>query len=257
MKIITSKTNPRLQRVRRLQIDRRFRKQEKAFVVEGSRWLSELVHSSLVPEILLATDRWLQDVNHQQLVAATSVPATLVDSQLMKMASSTKSPSGVLAVIPMVPQPLPKEPTLLLILDRVTNPGNLGTILRTSSAAGVDGVLLTPGCVDPYNPKVVRGGMGTHIRLPIVSVGWPEIREVTKDMNVWVADAKGDISYTEANWRPASVLVVGNEAQGAGEDANQLAGNRVFIPMQRSTESLNAAVAAAIFLFEVVRQRNC
>ena len=116
-------------------------------------------------------------------------------------------------MVPIVELPLPKEPSFLLIADRVQTPGNLGTMLRTAVAAGVDGIVLTKGCVDLWNPKVVRGGMGAHLRVPIVTdLGWDAIGQVVKGMGVWVASADTQTIYTDVNWRERSALIVGNEA---------------------------------------------
>ena len=174
----------------------------------------------------------------------------------MQAMSDTSSPAGVLAVVKMRPRPLPAKPSLLLILDGINTPGNLGTILRTAGAAGVDGVLLGPDCVDLYNPKVVRGGMGAHLRLPIHSHSWIEIREVVEELPVWVAAVEAEMGYTAVNWQQPSALIIGSEAAGASSEALHLATGQITIPMQAVTESLNAAMAAGIILFEAVRQRS-
>jgi RNA methyltransferase, TrmH family len=144
---------------------------------------------------------------------------------------------------------------LLLVLDEISTPGNLGTMLRTAAAAGADGVLLGPGCVDLYNPKVVRGSMGAHLRLPAHSQSWDEIAQTVQRMQVWLATVQAERAYTAVNWQPPSALIIGSEATGASEAARQLATGSITIPMHAATESLNAAMAAGIILFEAVRQR--
>jgi RNA methyltransferase, TrmH family len=256
--MITSVTNPKIKYVKRLQSDRGFREAERAFVAEGTRLVVELVQFQVAPELLLATEHWLASAEGRSLLADPNLSRVLevVNDNVMSAASQTQTPPGVLAVASMVWRPLPDQPTLLLILDQVASPGNLGTMLRTAAAAGVDGVLLGPGNVDAYNPKVVRGGMGAHLRLPILSADWPAVAAQIAGMKVWLAAAGGTTPYTGVDWQQPSALIIGSEAAGASNQARQLATGQVSIPMHQQTESLNAAVAAGIILFEAARQRS-
>ncbi|MDX1613818.1 MAG: RNA methyltransferase [Candidatus Promineifilaceae bacterium] len=255
--MITSTSNPKIKYVRRLLADRRFRERERAYVIEGTRWLAELVQFDLTPQLVLATVEWLQADAHQSLLASLSGPIVTVSDQVLAHASDTASPAGVLAVVPQVERLLPRNPSLVLILDRLGNPGNLGTILRTAAAAGADGVLLSPGSVDLYNPKVIRGAMGAHLRLPVQALSWSAIADMVNGLTVWLAAAAGDArAYDTVDWRRPAALIIGSEAAGAGPQAQRLAGGTVAIPMARATESLNAAMAAAILLFEAARQRR-
>ena len=252
--MITSLANAKVKYVRRLQAERRFRSREQAFVVEGTRWLMEFQQSAQSPSLVLHTAVW-QD-HHSSILQQLDAPFQLVSEEVMATISDTETPSGVLAIVPIQPLPPPKQPTLLLLLDSVTNPGNLGTILRSAGAAGADGVLLGPGCVDAYNPKVVRGGMGAHLRLPIHHVTWAEAAQMVAGLTVWVATADGDRLYTAVSWQQPSAIIIGGEAHGPGPQAMALADGRITIPMHRQTESLNAAVAASVILFEAARQRQ-
>ena len=257
--MITSPANPQVKYVRRLQTDRRFRARERAFVVEGTRWMRELAAAQLTPRALFATAAWLESNEGRALTAALGPPVPVTDA-IMTAMSDTDTAPGVLAVLPIDPRPWPAAPTLLVILDAVGNPGNLGTILRAAAAAGADGVLLGPGCVDPYNPKVARGSMGALLRLPVRSGSWEEIgEEIGADIAepaVWLAAATGGTPYTAIDWRRPSAILIGGEAHGAGAAAERLATGRVTIPMRDATESLNAALAAGIILFEAARQRE-
>ena len=257
--MITSLSNAKVKHVRRLQTDRRFRNRENQFVVEGTRWITELVTLARPVEMLFYTERWLETAVHaqilQQLTTLRQSPL-LVDEEVMQAMSDTATPAGILAVLPMQPRPLPTKPTLLLVLDAINTPGNLGTMLRTAGAAGVDCVLLGPNCVDLYNPKVVRGSMGAHLRLPIHSQTWPEIATIVQQMQVWVATVQAETTYTAVNWQQPSALIIGSEAAGASPEARHIARASVTIPMYAATESLNAAVAAGIILFEAARQRT-
>jgi TrmH family RNA methyltransferase len=134
--------------------------------------------------------------------------------------------------------------------------------LRTAAAARLQAVLLPPEAADPFAPKVVRSAMGAHFRLPIHSLGWAELRQYLRPagqesrLRIYLADSSGGIPYTQADFRLPVALIVGGEAEGAGAEAQSLADGRVHIPMPGQAESLNAAVAAAILMFEVVRQRQ-
>ncbi len=254
--MITSSTNSKIKYVRRLQAEKRFRYRENAFVVEGTRWISDLVQLGLPPQMLFTTADWAANGDNTALLEQLPVAAAAVSDPLMAMMSATKTAPGVLAVMPIPQLAIPPRPSLLLVLDEVTNPGNLGTMLRSAGAAGADGILLGPGCVDAYNPKVVRGGMGAQLRLPVQQADWEEIEKELVGMQVWLAAADGDHSYTEVDWHLPSAVIIGNEAQGAAAAADRLATGRLSIPMHAATESLNAAVAASIILFEAARQRH-
>lgn len=255
--MITSSSNPKIKRLRRLQSDRRFRRREGAYVIEGTRWLVELIQAEIKPNLVLVTGAWLQaEDNDALLEALPPSPIQQVSDQVMASVSDMESPAGILAEVPVTPIPLPAEHSLLLVLDRLANPGNLGAILRTATAAGVDGVLLAPGCVDLYNPKVVRAGMGAHLRLPIQVAGWSQISQLLAGSALWLSVVEGGVIYHEINWLKPSAVLIGGEAAGASSEARRLSGNLVNIPMHRKTESLNAAVAAGIILFEAARQRT-
>lgn len=254
--MITSLTNSKVKYIQRLQQERRFRTREQAFVVEGTRWLWEVQTAKVQPSAVFYTPQWAETAENQHLLQSFTAVSQPVAPPIMAAMSDTETPPGILAVLPIQPCPLPAAPAFLLILDGITTPGNLGTMLRTAAAAGVEGVLLGPGCVDAYNPKVVRGGMGAHLRLPVHHKEWIEIGQFVAGMGVWLATVDGEVAYTAVSWQQPSALIIGSEATGAGEGATRLANGRISIPMHAQTESLNAAVAAGIILFEAVRQRR-
>jgi TrmH family RNA methyltransferase len=150
---------------------------------------------------------------------------------------------------------LPETSAFLLILDRIANPGNLGSLLRSAAASGVDGVLLAPGCADPFNPKALRGGMGVQIRLPLENLEWPDIRHFTDSLAIFIASSQGGKSFYDVDWHFPSAVIIGSEASGPSEEAYSLAQSEITIPMRSGVESLNAAVAGGIILFEAARQR--
>jgi TrmH family RNA methyltransferase len=145
--------------------------------------------------------------------------------------------------------------TFALVLDGLRDPGNLGTILRTADAAGVQAVFLAPGTVDAYNPKVVRAAMGAHFHVPLVAAGWTALAGRLRGLSLWLAEARQGLAYDQVDWRQPSALIIGAEAAGPGDAARRLAPKQVSIPMPGQAESLNAAVAAGIILFEAARQR--
>ena len=256
--MITSVTNAKVKQVRRLQTDKRLRLREQLFVAEGTRWLKEIVRLLVTPDLVFYTEQWAETAVHTQLLHQLPTVPQLVSEPVMTAMSDTTTPPGILLVLPFQVLSIPTPSSFALILDGVTNPGNLGTMLRTAAAAGIDAVLLGPNCVDPYNPKVVRGGMGAHLRLPLLSLSWAEIAAQVAHMHVWLADVAEGVGYTAVDWRQPSALIIGSEARGAGVEAIALANaGLVTIPMRAETESLNAAMATGILLFEAVRQRTC
>jgi TrmH family RNA methyltransferase len=254
--MITSRTNPQVKYIRHLQADRRFRAAERAFVVEGTRWMRELAAAQMKPQALYVTPAWAESNEGRALLAALGTTAIPVAAEVMAAMSDTETAPGALAVLPMKPAAWPLQPSFLLILDAIANPGNIGAILRAASAAAVEGVLLGPGSVDPYNPKVARGSMGAILRLPLRLATWEEIAATVAGLDVWLAAARDGVAYTDVDWRRPSALLIGGEARGAGAAAERLATGRVTIPMRDETESLNAALAAGILLFEAARQRE-
>ncbi len=250
--MITSAANPKVKYMRRLQTDSRFRQQEGMMVVEGDRWLDDLLMQHQTPALIVCTPTWLEKHPGRELPMTPWV----VNESVMASMSNLTTPPGVMAATPMPNLPLPTQPTWLLILDRLSTPGNLGTVLRTAAAAGVEGLILTPGSIDPYNPKVLRGSMGAHLRLPLRQLNWQEIADLVRPLRVWVAVAAGRTPYTSVDWTTPTALIIGSEAQGPGPQALALAHGSTAIPMAAATESLNAAMAAAIILFEAARQRQ-
>jgi TrmH family RNA methyltransferase len=253
--MITSTKNERVKYIRSL-VRRRVRQREGRFVVEGSRLAEELVRAGIRPAMLLYTPDWSESPAGRELLPRL-LPAEEgdwpVSESVLAACSDTQTPQGVLAVVPFVS--LPPKPGLILILDGLRDPGNLGTILRSAEAAGVGQVLLTPGTVDATNPKVVRGAMGAHFRLAVEALDWPAVVERVAGRAVWLASTEGGIGYDVVDWTLPSALIVGGEAAGTGEEAAALATGRVSVPMAGGAESLNAAMAATVLVFEAARQR--
>jgi TrmH family RNA methyltransferase len=264
--MISSASNPTIKRVRGLGAPNpQHRRAERAFVVEGVRAVEEALNEGARPGLLLYDAEALRQTPRgtQLLGRIARMPEAQEASRgALAAATETVQPQGVLAVFPFVdwPAATPETAPLYLILDGIRDPGNLGTILRGAEAAGVTACRLTPDCVDLYNPKVVRAGAGVHFRLPCyLDQEWPTIRAEMERLGVAqlaALDARGEVPYYAVDWRQPAALIVGNEAHGLSPGARQAATARVAIPMRGSTESLNAAMAAAVVIFEALRQRS-
>jgi TrmH family RNA methyltransferase len=258
--MITSVHNPRVQAISKLQKQAKVRREKQAFVIEGVRLAQEALQAGGEAQFLLFTDQL--DKPGMDLVAdfsARGVQVEQVTETVMNAISETETPQGIMVVLSLLKLPIPEDPDFVLVLDGIRDPGNLGTILRTAMAGGVQTVLLAPGSVDAFAPKVVRAGMGAHFRLPVHQPGWDGINQVLRapgsKMRIYLADSTAGISYSQVDLRSPVAIIVGGEASGAGSESAALADELVHIPMPGGSESLNAAVAAGILIFEVVRQR--
>jgi RNA methyltransferase, TrmH family len=255
--MITSSRNPKIKGVHTLMGRAKERREAGAFVVEGVRLVEEAANSNWGFQLALHDDslgeRGTSLVNR---LRARGVEVEEISPALMKSLAGTETPQGILAVVPIPNLLIPKFPTFVLIPDQIRDPGNLGTLLRTAAAAGVDAVLIPPETTDPFAPKVVRAAMGAHFRLPIHAGSWDEIRAQVAGLTVWLADAEGAQPCWGVDLRPPLALIVGGEAEGASDQARGLGTASISIPMPGQIESLNAAAAGAILMFEVVRQRS-
>jgi RNA methyltransferase, TrmH family len=256
--VITSTSNAQVKYVRSLLGQGRARRAENAFVVEGVRLVEEAAASGWACRLVLySAGLGERGAALLPVFQAAGAQVEEVAPHVMEAASATQTPQGILAVLQIQEKPLPQPLTAALILDQVRDPGNLGTILRTAAAAGVQPVFLAPGSADPYAPKVVRAAMGAHFRLALKTIGWDEISRLCQQnhLQILLADAAGEQVYTSVDLRSPFALLIGGEAHGASPLAASLAHLRVRIPLAGQMESLNAAAAAAVLLFEAARQR--
>ncbi len=257
--MIISTQNPKVRLVRALIARRKEREAQRAFVVEGVRLVEDALDADWKPQFVLFSQQ-LSPRGHETAAAfaAQGVEVEEIAEPLMKSIAGTEAPQGILAVLPMPEPAVPDRLDFLLIADELRDPGNLGALLRSASAAGVQAVVLPPGTTDAYNPKVVRAGMGAHFRLPIFSLDWSLIRELAQErgLRLYLADAEGGQPGWQLDLRAPTGLVVGGEAEGASRAARAYVDGIITIPMPGHIESLNAAVAGSILLFEVVRQRS-
>jgi len=255
--LITSKNNSKIKLVRSLQTRRRNREVEKAFVAEGVRLVEEAV-SVQWPMNFLLYDETLSDRGQDLIIRLRSRSQTEIGQitpELMQEISDTETPQGILGVFKLQSLSLATKPSFMIIADQIRDPGNMGTLLRTSEAAGADGIIITPGTVDAFSPKVVRAGMGAHFHLPIHSQSWEEIETYLAGIPIFLTEAEGGTPLWEANFQQDCALLIGGEAFGATESGKKLVKNTITIPMHGRVESLNAAIAAGIVIAEVLRQR--
>lgn len=256
---ITSLNNDRIRRVQALQRSTRRRMRADAMVIEGLRLVREAVEAAVEISEGFYTAEFVADPRGAALVEQMhrlSITLLRVTDEVMAAMSDTETPQGMLAVLPIPELSDDLSSGLTLLPDRIRDPGNMGTMLRTAWAASVRRVLIPPGCVDPTNPKVVRAGMGAHFRVPIRKDEWGAIEEMVVGDTIWLAEAEGGLAYDQVDWTGSVTLIIGGEAHGAGPRARELAGGRhVTIPMAPGVESLNAAMATTVLLFEARRQR--
>lgn len=251
--MITSLQNDKVKLVYGLQNRARTRRKERRIVLEGTRLVRDAVEQGKRPAFVLY-DAQTVDYELLALLQQGDSPLLEVSDEVMRHLTDTQQPQGILGIFPLPRPQLPKRQHRILILDNVRDPGNMGTILRTAAASGVDMLLLSPGCADPYNPKALRSGMGAHFRVPVIEPQWHEIEGYCENLAVYAAAANGETRYDEADWRQPHALIVGSEAHGIGRRSSELARSTVYIPMAAETESINVAMAAGIILFEAARQ---
>jgi TrmH family RNA methyltransferase len=252
---ITAPNNPLLARVRALLSRRDRREEEDAFVAEGKRALADAVAAGVAPRLVLLREG-TRDGLPRDLPPDT--PVRPVAAKVFDGLSEVAAPQGVLAVLPTPFLAIdPDAAPLVLVIDGVRDPGNLGTLLRTAAGAGATAVYLAAETVDPFNPKVVRAAMGAHFRVPLRRLDAEAMETLRADLPlIAVAEADAATVYDALDWTGPAALVVGAEATGVSPAVAAMATDAVSIPLAPGVESLNAAVAGAVLLFEAVRQRR-
>ena len=255
--IIASAANPLIKHIRSLQ-RRKTRHLERAFVVEGFRAVDEALNANVALQTVIVREDVPQSKIDDRL---RRFPYRVATVDAFQAASDVEFPQGILAIVPMPAldqiDSWLGNTSLALIADGIRDPGNLGTLLRSSSGAGVDYVVIADETVDPFNSKVVRSAMGAHFQLPIYQAHADRINTVLAGVEqVIVADELGEIVYDDVDFIRTTAIVVGGEAfgpLGTLKHPNVIA---VRIPLTRNVESLNAGVAGSLLLFEAARQRR-
>lgn len=257
--VITSAANPQIKMMRSLG-RRKVRHTERAFLVEGRRLVEDaLQHGASIRSLLVREDQ------PESWVASLGIDpqrVRFVSGNVFDDASEVEHSQGVAAICDFPERTvtvadLVTSGELVLVLDRVRDPGNMGTALRSAAAAGVGTVLVGHGSVDPMAPKVVRAGMGAHFRLDIAHISTELIGALqSTGRDIVYADASATMSYHELPWNEACALIVGGETEPLSPDLEQVVTRYVSIPMHADVESLNAGVAASVLLFEAMWRRT-
>lgn len=265
--MISSGNNTQIKELVKLQKNAKFRKQMGCFVAEGRKLAAEAASCGKLRRIYIEEslyNRLWQGRSEAEISVKFSHAAVeLVSDSVFRKACETVTPQGILAVVE-IPEYTPEdilsdEKGCFLLLDDLRDPGNLGTILRTCEGAGISGLILSRGSTDLFNPKTVRSTMGSIFRVPFVYVD-DLVQTIQKmkhsDITVLGCCMDGSIQYDLADYRRPTGIVIGNEANGISPAVQNALSGKIHIPMEGQLESLNAAVSAAIVMYEAARQRR-
>lgn len=253
--MITSSSNPQMKQIAVMIKKAKARNEADAYVVEGIRMVREIPADMRLK--VYASESFLKE--HPAL----DMEAEGVADKVFKEISDTQTPQGILAVVRQRHYSLEKmltlqEKPLFLVLESIQDPGNLGTMVRMAEGAGATGIIMNKSTVDVYNPKVVRATMGSIFRVPFVYV--EDMIDAAEKLHaagvhLYAAHLKGEDYYFKENYKGASAVLIGNEAAGLSDALANKADTYIKIPMDGQVESLNAAMAATILMYEAKRQR--
>lgn len=251
---ITSRQNPLVARLRKLGNDKKIRRQEGIFLCEGTKLVGEALSWKAGVETLVVAEGIALPGELPDTVRVVEVPA-----DLLKAVSTVDTPQGMLAVCraPDLTPPRTLEPGLYLVLDGVQDPGNVGTVWRTADAFGAEGVFLLPGCAEPFSPKTVRSTMGACFRLPVWETGLEDLTALLggAGLPLYATALREDTADLRSVRLDRAAVVIGSEGQGVSQAVLDACALTLKIPMRDRCESLNAAVAASVVLWEGWRDR--
>lgn len=250
METITSRQNDLIRHVKRLAADRKYRRNTGEFLCEGEKMLNEAEKWGFAPKTILAVHEAL--LRPWEGIAAHAV---LVSPELLAYAADTETPQGLIFTCSMPEQRQPISGQCLLVLDGVQDPGNVGTIIRTADAFGADGVVLLPGCADPWSPKVVRSTMGACFRIPVCNCTQERLVQLLKEKEIplYATALREDTADIRSVDLRRAAVVIGSEGKGVSQRMLEQCEKTLKIPMAERCESLNAAMAAGIVLWERFR----
>ncbi len=261
--MITSMANGKIKHITNLQKKRGLRDTEQVFLTEGVRMFRE-APVDRIQEIYASESFYKKERELLERVAREAqVCPELVSDAVYAHMSDTKTPQGILCVVKRkeasLSEILKRKPPLLLVLDNLQDPGNLGTIVRAAEGAGATGILLSRDSVDIYNPKTVRSTMGSLFRMPFLCV--EDTAQAVQKLNragvhTYAAALDGSTAYDTEDYRAPCAFLIGNEGNGLKGEVAACAKRTIRIPMEGQVESLNAAAAATILMFEAARQRR-
>lgn len=256
MKLIQSRENPYFKELLKLTGTARIRNKVGQTVLDGAHLLAAYLDAGHVPLHILLNQSATHNVEINDLLARVAqVPVTQLDDKLFDELTELKTPTGLLAQI-SIPVMQPKQMHFGMLLEDVQDPGNLGSMLRSAAAAGCDAVYLSNACADAWSPKVLRAAMGGHFVLDIHS--HQDLTQVAQSYTgrLYATSLQASESLYQTDLRGDIAFMVGNEGAGLSPQLQHLATHQITIPMPGNVESLNAAAASAICLFEAVRQRQ-
>jgi RNA methyltransferase, TrmH family len=257
METITSKDNQLIKEIKKLK-EKRYRDEKGQFIVEGFRFCSEALMSHFeIPFLFISEgslDRWKSFNLENKLQNSTKVYQ--VKDSVLKSICSTDTPQGVAAVASKANTDLRYDDGFYILADRIQDPGNMGTIIRTAHAAGASGVITTEGTVDIYNEKTMRSTMGSIFHIKVIEDSDLKIIKELKNrgFKLVVSTLDTDKNFFDVSLKDNVIIAVGNEGNGISDRVQSIADIKVKIPMPGGAESLNVGVAASIMIFEKVRQ---
>lgn len=260
MQQITSKENKLIKHIIKLK-EKKYRKEYNEYIIEGVKIVEEAIQEKAkIKQIIISEEAINSELAQKHLKEdLTKIEYIQVPESIFKLISEVERPQGVLAVIEKEEndENIDLEQEIILALDDLQDPGNLGTIIRTLDSVGLKQILISKGTTDPYNPKVIRSTMGAIFRVKIVEC--ENLKETLKKLQnnnfkIMVTDLNTEKSIYDINLQK-NVIVIGNEANGVSEEIKSIADIRAIIPMFGKTESLNASIATGVILYEYVRRK--
>nr|WP_253958015.1 RNA methyltransferase [Metabacillus halosaccharovorans] len=245
---IESVKNPKVKQWKKLHTKKE-RENTGTFIIEGFHLVEEALKNKEMIKILIVSE----EISFPHTWDVDNIRITFVTKDVMKAISDTEAPQGVAAICEFQTTYTPEKWTKVLLLDSVQDPGNLGTIIRTADAAGIDGVILGEGTVDHFNSKVIRSSQGSLFHLPIVKGSLDEWLNVYKNNNIPVygTSLQNGVSYKEVPEADQFCLLLGNEGSGVNKDLLDQTTKNLYIPIYGGAESLNVAIAAGILLYHL------
>lgn len=260
MQVITSKDNEIIKGLKKLK-EKKYRDEEGLYIIEGIKIIEEAIaeHAKINKIVICEECVEAEEISQKLLYEIAKYNCIYVSKKVFSTLTDVVAPQGILAVIenPGRDSNIDYNQDLILALDGIQDPGNLGTILRTADSVNLNQIIITKNTADPYNPKVVRSTMGAIFRVKIIETDnlVQTLREIKKNkFKVVVTSLDTEDSIYNIDYKK-KVIVIGNEANGVSKEVQELADNKVKIPMLGRTESLNASVATGIVLYEYVRQK--
>ncbi len=257
--MITSTSNPKVKYIAQLQKKRRLREEKGVFLIEGIRMFKETPRE-LILETYISESFYTKN---KALIQEYGKHVEIVTDTVFQKISETKTPQGVLCVLKRkeykLEELLSDENANLIILDGLQDPGNVGTILRTAEASGVTGLIISADTADLYQSKTIRSTMGSIFRVPVVFVDNVGIvLKILKkhEITIFATHLAGEKWYNEIDYKKKSAFLIGNEGNGLKQEIAELADEWIKIPMSGEVESLNAAIATSILMYEVYNQRR-